>query len=300
MCSSEIVHSGRQHRGPTWGKRLYCDSYLTRRPARCAGATASFNFTQLLGQPKSALGCLCEGRKSEQRERRHARDLEWEGKWSSSVAKLNCEEISQPVFLTTVRRGILSGGCSHFLIPSEYILSLTSKPHRWLPKTAHIFSRDGRAGGGGQCHTGTTASLWLRELMRPPALHEWQFEWPASACKENPGSPSRMGKHPQGGEEQAGMAGVWHHPSVGFHVSVKSPVCVNKELVLPPLSLPLPHIHYSDFLLLLLLHQHHHNAQTLQLQRRVEAGKMGSEGKGGCFGHALPSKPENQEAAATY
>lgn len=79
-------------------------------------------------------------------------------------------------------------------------------------------------------------------------------------------------------------------------------LCVNKEqLVLPPLSLPLPHIHYSDFLLLLLLlHQHHHNAQTLQLQRRVEAGKMGSEGKGGCFGHALPSKPENQEAAATY
>lgn len=78
--------------------------------------------------PKSALGCLCEGRKSEQRERRHARDLEWEGKWSSSVAKRNCEEISQPVFLTTVRRGILSGGCSHFLIPSEYILRLTSKP----------------------------------------------------------------------------------------------------------------------------------------------------------------------------
>lgn len=149
MCSSKIVHSGRQHRGPTWGKRLYCDGYLTRRPARCAGATASFNFTKLRGQLKSARGCSREGRESERRQRRHAREVEWERKWSSSVAKRNCEEISQPVFLTTVRRGILSGGCSHFLIPSKYILRLTSKPLRWLPKTAHFFSREGRPGGGG-------------------------------------------------------------------------------------------------------------------------------------------------------
>lgn len=204
MCSSEIVHSGRQHRGPTWGKRLYCDSYLTRRPARCAGATASFNFTQLLGQPKSALGCLCEGRKSEQRERRHARDLEWEGKWSSSVAKLNCEEISQPVFLTTVRRGILSGGCSHFLIPSEYILSLTSKPHRWLPKTAHIFSRDGRAGGGGQCHRHNSLTVTAR--AHASARVAWVAVW--MTCVGLQGKP-RISQ--QNGETPTGRGGTGGH-----------------------------------------------------------------------------------------
>lgn len=75
----------------------------------------------------------------------------WSGKGNGAVVwrKRNCEEISHPVFLTTVRRGILSGGCSHFLIPPEYILRLTSKPLRRLPKTAHFFSREGRPGGGG-------------------------------------------------------------------------------------------------------------------------------------------------------
>lgn len=64
--------------------------------------------------------------------------------------------------------------------------------------------------------------------------------------------------------------------------------CVNKEQLVfapssPPLSYPLPHIHYYDFLLpllpLLQLHHHQPHAQTLQTQRRVEAEKMGSEGK---------------------
>lgn len=89
MCSTEIVHSGRQHRGPMWGKRLYCDSYLTHRLARCAGETASFNLAKLRGQSKSAIGCLSEDR--EVSERRHARDVEGKGNgavvWPNAILK---------------------------------------------------------------------------------------------------------------------------------------------------------------------------------------------------------------------
>lgn len=69
------------------------------------------------------------------------------------------------------------------------------------------------------------------------------------------------------------------------------------------LSLLLAHIHYSEFLLLLLpplLHHHHHHS-LLQLSQRVEAERWGEKElrKGGCIGHGLLSKPENQEVAAT-
>lgn len=70
------------------------------------------------------------------------------------------------------------------------------------------------------------------------------------------------------------------------------------------LSLLLAHIHYSEFLLLLLLpllHYHHHHHSLLQLSQRVEAERWEEKKlrEGGCIGHGLLSKPENQEAAAT-
>lgn len=257
MCSNEIVHSGRQQRGPTWGKRLHCDSHLTRRPARCAGVTALFNFTKLNGQPKSVRGCLCKD--GEVSKRSPARDVEGKGNgavlWQNAILKKYHTRYSSP------QRG---GHPFRSLQPLPHSFRVYTAPHLQIPSGCWkrpTFSAE--RGGWGQRHTGTTASLWLPELMCPPVLHEWQFEWPASARKENPGSPSRKGKHPQGGEEQAGMARVWHHPSVRFHVSVQSPVSEEGTTdFLPPTpsSLTLPHIHYYDFQLLL----HHHHYHTLR------------------------------------
>lgn len=93
-----------------------------------------------MASPKSTLGCLCK----ESRQRRKG-----EGKWSSSVAKDHSEEISQPVSLTTERRGIRSDGCSHFLIPSEHILHLTSKPLMATEKSPHFQQRGSGVGGSG-------------------------------------------------------------------------------------------------------------------------------------------------------
>lgn len=135
MCPNEIVHSGRQHQGSTLGKRLYCDSYLTYRPARCAGATASFNFTKLHGQSKSAPGCLCEDK--EVSERTRARGVE--GKVNGAVVWPNTTLKKQPVFLALARRDVSYNGCSHFLIPLEYILHLTSKPYEAAAKLPTFF-----------------------------------------------------------------------------------------------------------------------------------------------------------------
>lgn len=173
MCSAKIVHSGREYRGPTWGKRLYCDSYLTHRLARCAGATASFNFTKLRGQPKSVRGLLCEDR--DVSKRRHARDVDGKGNgavvWPYAILKKHRSRYSS----------LWRGGASFptAAATSSFLWNTfcASPPNPgWRPKNGPLFQQRGASGGGSVTHRHSNLTVTARAHRHPPVFHEWQFE----------------------------------------------------------------------------------------------------------------------------
>lgn len=199
-----------------WTKRVYSDSYLTSRPARSAGRTASFNFTTPVASEKCA-SSVCIKTGVSKGGGKHEKE--------SRVAKMRFSQNITAVFLATSEGGpVLSRAAmtsSFFRIQVHPVPHLPPQAADAKKKKRLRFSARGEGHGGknkmcncrtaGQfeetqlpsCHCefvclllGCSCFLWLLLL--------WQLKWPASACRENPGSPSWMGKHPQGGEKTTG------------------------------------------------------------------------------------------------
>lgn len=118
-----------------WTKRVYSDSYLTSRPARSAGRTASFNFTTPVASEKCASSvCIKTGVSKGGGNMR--KRVVWQ-KWDS-------HKISQQYSWLPVRGGLFSPGLQWLPHSSVFksILCLTSH-HRQLmqKKKAQIFSQ---------------------------------------------------------------------------------------------------------------------------------------------------------------